>query len=51
MVKNDHFIIKTKVYFNKGSKQTLLCLEGRYALVVSDSIMEEHGYLKQAQDY
>lgn len=51
MVKNDHFIIKTKVYFNKGSMQTLRCLEGRYALVVSDSIMEELGYLKQAQDY
>lgn len=51
MVKNDHFIIKTKVYFNKGSMQTLRCLEGHCALVVSDSIMEELGYLKQAQEY
>ena len=51
MVKNDHFIISTKVYFNKGSMQTLACLEGRCALVVSDSIMDELGYLKKAQDY
>ncbi len=51
MIKNDHFIIKTKVYFNKGSMQMLRCLEGHCALVVSDSIMTELGYLKQAQDY
>ena len=51
MINNDHFIIKTKVYFNKGSMQMLRCLEGRCALVVSDSIMTELGYLKQAQDY
>ena len=51
MVKNDHFIIKTKVYFNKGSMQMLRCMKGHNALVVSDSIMADLGYLTQAQDY
>lgn len=50
MIKKDHFIIKTKVYFNKGSMQMLRCMQGHYALVVSDSIMKELGYLQQAQD-
>lgn len=51
MVNNDHFIIKTKVYFNKGSMQMLRCLDGHCALVVSDGIMQELGYLQMAQDY
>ena len=51
MVKNDHFFIKTKVYFDKGSMQMLRCLEGHCALVVSDSIMKELGYLQKAQKY
>ena len=51
MIKKDHFIIKTKVYFNQGSMQMLKCTKGHCALVVSDSIMAELGYLKQAQEY
>ena len=51
MVKNDHFIIKTRVHFNKGSMQMLRCLQGHCALVVSDSIMKELGYLDKAQAY
>ena len=51
MVKNDHFFIKTKVYFDKGSMQMLRCLHGHCALVVSDSIMKELGYLQKAQKY
>lgn len=51
MVKNDHFIIKTRVHFNKGCMQMLGCLEGHCALVVSDSIMKELGYLDKAQAY
>ena len=49
MIKNDHFIIKTKVYFDKGSMQMLRCMQGHCALVVSDSIMKELGYLDQAR--
>ena len=45
MIQNDHFIIKTKVYFNKGSMQMLRCMKGHCALVVSDGIMQELGYL------
>ena len=51
MIQNDHFIIKTKVYFNKGSMQMLRCMKGHCALVVSDGIMQELGYLKMAQGY
>lgn len=51
MIKNDHFIIKTKVYFDKGSMQMLRCMQGHCALVVSDSIMKELGYLDQARGY
>lgn len=51
MVKNDHFFIKTKVYFDKGSMQMLRCLHGHCALVVSDSIMKKLGYLQKAQKY
>ena len=51
MIKNDHFFIKTKVYFDKGSMQMLRCMEGHCALVVSDSIMKELGYLQKAQKY
>ncbi len=51
MIKRDHFIIKTKVYFNKGSMQMLKCMKGHCALVVSDSIMEELGYLEQAREF
>ena len=48
MIKNDHFIIKTKVYFDKGSMQMLRCMQGHCALVVSDSIMKELGYDENA---
>ena len=51
MIKNDHFFIKTKVYFDKGSMQMLRCLKGHCALVVSDSIMKELGYLDKARQY
>ena len=51
MIQNDHFIIKTKVYFDKGSMQMLRCMKGHCALVVSDSVMESLGYLKKAQDF
>ena len=51
MIKNDHFIIKTKVYFDKGSMQMLRCIKGHCALVVSDSIMKDLGYLQKVQEY
>ena len=51
MIKNNHFIIKTKVFFDKGSMQMLRCIKGHCALVVSDSIMKDLGYLEKVQGY
>ena len=51
MIKNNHFIIKTKVFFDKGSMQMLRCIKGHCALVVSDSVMKDLGYLEKVQGY
>lgn len=47
----DIFKLKSKVYFNKESLQLLEHVTGSRAFIVSDSIMEELGYLQNVIDY
>jgi Alcohol dehydrogenase, class IV len=47
----DKFILKSKVYFNKQSIQFLKQIKGTQAFIVSDSIMEQLGYLQTTLDY
>lgn len=47
----DRFILKSKVYFNQQSLQYLKQITGSHAFIVSDSIMEQLGYLQTALDY
>ncbi len=48
---NSKFTLKSKVYFEQKSIQLLKTVSGTRALVVTDSIMETLGYLKQVIDY
>lgn len=50
-MKEDKFILKSKVYFNNQSIQLLKQITGSRAFIVSDSIMETLGYLQEAIDY
>lgn len=43
----ENFAIKSKVYFNMGSIQVLENFSGSTALIVSDPIMKEVGYLEK----
>jgi len=47
----DKFSLKSKVYFNKNSLQSLKQIKGSHAFIVSDSIMETLGYLQKTTDY
>ncbi len=47
----DQFILKSKVYFNNQSIQLLREIKGSHAFIVTDSIMEQLGYLQKAVDY
>lgn len=45
------FLLKTKVYFNDESLKRLRGIRGSHAFIVSDTVMETLGYLKQVIDY
>lgn len=45
------FEIKPKIYFDEGSLEYLREIKSKNAFILSDSIMEKLGYLKQAVDY
>lgn len=45
------FVVQPEIYFNKESMQHLRTITGTKAFVVSDSIIEKLGYLKQIVDY
>ena len=45
------FILKTKVYFNNQSLQSLKQITGTRAFIVSDSIMNNFGYLQEVIGY
>lgn len=47
----DKFILKTKVYFNDQSLQSLKQITGTRAFIVSDSIMANFGYLQEVIGY
>jgi alcohol dehydrogenase class IV len=51
LIIEDRFILKTKVFFNSQSLQYLKQIKGTRAFIVSDSIMETLGYLKEVIDY
>ncbi len=47
----DNFRLKSNVYFNKQSIALLEKISGTKAFIVSDSIMDKLGYLKQTTDH
>ncbi len=47
----DKFILKSKVYFNMQSIRLLEEVSGTRAFIVSDSVMDQLGYLRTAVDY
>ena len=45
------FVIRPTIYFNEGSMEFLKEIKGSCAFIVSDSVMEELGYLQKTIDY
>ena len=48
---NQKFSLKTKIICNQGSLEELKNLQGKTALIISDKILEEIGYVEKIKAY